>query len=137
MNEAGLPAARPLADTGQPVSATRDDAMQKEGIMRHLGRWEEYLLFIVMMAMLIILGAQVICRYFFSFSFSWAEQGARIGFVHTGADDTERADAPIVTSLLSAPPDNVAICFSGLITSMSASTWILAAVTSPGPFMSM
>lgn len=55
--------------------------MQKKGIMRHLGRWEEYLLFIVMMVMLVILGAQVFCRYFLSFSFSWAEQGARIGFV--------------------------------------------------------
>lgn len=55
--------------------------MQKKGLMYHLGRWEEYLLFVVMMFMLVVLGVQVFCRYFLSFSFSWAEQGARIGFV--------------------------------------------------------
>lgn len=55
--------------------------MQKKGIMTHFGRWEEYLLFVIMMFMLAVLTAQVFCRYLFSFSFSWAEQVARIGFV--------------------------------------------------------
>ncbi|MDR1658985.1 MAG: TRAP transporter small permease [Desulfovibrio sp.] len=55
--------------------------MKKNGILHHLDRWEEYLLFVVMIFMLIVLSAQVFCRYFLSFSFSWAEQGARIGFV--------------------------------------------------------
>ena len=55
--------------------------MQRKSIICHLGRWEEYTLFVVMMFMLAVLGAQVFCRYFLSFSFSWAEQGARIGFV--------------------------------------------------------
>ena len=43
--------------------------------------WEEYLLAIFMTFMLITLTAQVFCRYFLSFSFSWAEQASRIGFV--------------------------------------------------------
>ncbi|MDR2800619.1 MAG: TRAP transporter small permease [Desulfovibrio sp.] len=55
--------------------------MKKNGIIHHLDRWEEYLLFVVMIFMLIVLSAQVFCRYVLSFSFSWAEQGARIGFV--------------------------------------------------------
>ncbi len=55
--------------------------MAHKGIMHHLGRWEEYLLFTIIIFMLFVLGVQVFCRYFLSFSFSWAEQGARIGFV--------------------------------------------------------
>ena len=55
--------------------------MKRNGILHHLNRWEEYVLFVVMIFMLIVLSAQVFCRYVLSFSFSWAEQGARIGFV--------------------------------------------------------
>ena len=47
----------------------------------HLDRWEEYVLFVFMIFMLVVLSVQIFCRYFLAFSFSWAEQGARIGFV--------------------------------------------------------
>ncbi len=47
----------------------------------HLDRWEEYLLFLFMLLMLIALSMQVFTRYVLGFSFSWAEQFARIGFV--------------------------------------------------------
>ena len=50
-------------------------------LLRILDRWEEYVLFVVMIFMLVTLLVQVVCRYVFSFSFSWAEQAARIGFV--------------------------------------------------------
>jgi C4-dicarboxylate transporter DctQ subunit len=50
-------------------------------VLRFLDRWEEYVLFVVMIFMLVTLLVQVVCRYVFSFSFSWAEQSARIGFV--------------------------------------------------------
>lgn len=53
----------------------------KKSIFCYLDYWEEFLLFIIMIFMLIILTLQVFCRYLLSFSFSWAEQGARIGFV--------------------------------------------------------
>ncbi len=46
-----------------------------------LDKWEEYVLFGFMISMLGILLVQVFCRYVLSFSFSWAEQAARIGFV--------------------------------------------------------
>ena len=53
----------------------------KQITLKILDKWEEYVLFIFMMAMLGILLVQVFCRYVLSFSFSWAEQAARIGFV--------------------------------------------------------
>lgn len=43
--------------------------------------WEEVILAAVSAFMLVTLAVQVFCRYCLSFSFSWAEQGARIGFV--------------------------------------------------------
>ena len=43
--------------------------------------WEEVILAVVSAFMLATLAVLVFCRYFLSFSFSWAEQGARIGFV--------------------------------------------------------
>ncbi len=55
--------------------------MKNKGLLYYLGHWEEFLLFVVMIFMLIVLSAQVFCRYVMSFSFSWVEQGARIGFV--------------------------------------------------------
>ena len=42
-------------------------------VLRFLDRWEEYVLFVVMIFMLVTLLVQVVCRYVFSFSFSWAE----------------------------------------------------------------
>lgn len=53
----------------------------KKGLLFHLNKWEEYVLFTVMLFMLTTLTVQVFCRYVLSFSFSWAEQSARIGFV--------------------------------------------------------
>jgi TRAP-type C4-dicarboxylate transport system permease small subunit len=53
----------------------------KRSIAAHLDKWEEYVLFSVMLFMLGTLLVQVFCRYVLSFSFSWAEQSARIGFV--------------------------------------------------------
>ena len=53
----------------------------KRSILHYLDMWEEFLLALFMTFMLITLTAQVFCRYVLSFSFSWAEQGARIGFV--------------------------------------------------------
>lgn len=53
----------------------------KSRFMYHIDRWEEYLLFIFMVLMLIALSMQVFTRYVMGFSFSWAEQFARFGFV--------------------------------------------------------
>ena len=53
----------------------------KKSVYHYLDLWEEYLLAIFMTFMLITLTAQVFCRYVLSFSFSWAEQASRIGFV--------------------------------------------------------
>lgn len=53
----------------------------KSRLLFHLDRWEEYLLFIFMVLMLIVLSLQVFTRYVLGFSFSWAEQFARFGFV--------------------------------------------------------
>ena len=81
---AWLQALPPLAGDALCAHAAcgpRDGLMKKNDILHHLNRWEEYLLFVVMMFMLVALTAQVFCRYVLSFSFSWAEQGARIGFV--------------------------------------------------------
>lgn len=50
-------------------------------ILKILDKWEEYVLFVFMISMLAVLLVQVFCRYVLSFSFSWAEQAARIGFV--------------------------------------------------------
>ncbi|MBU2514665.1 TRAP transporter small permease [bacterium] len=50
-------------------------------MLKILDRWEEYALFGFMISMLAVLLVQVFCRYVLSFSFSWAEQAARIGFV--------------------------------------------------------
>ncbi len=53
----------------------------KSRILYHLDRWEEYLLFVFMFLMLVVLSLQVFTRYVLTFSFSWAEQFARFGFV--------------------------------------------------------
>jgi len=53
----------------------------KSRLLYHLNRWEEYLLFSFMLVMLVVLSVQVFTRYVLSFSFSWAEQLARYGFV--------------------------------------------------------
>lgn len=53
----------------------------KKTALRIIDKWEEYVLFGFMITMLGILLVQVFCRYVLSFSFSWAEQAARIGFV--------------------------------------------------------
>lgn len=53
----------------------------KKSVFHYFDKWEEYLLAIFMTFMLITLTAQVFCRYVLSFSFSWAEQASRIGFV--------------------------------------------------------
>ena len=50
-------------------------------IFRLLNKWEESVLFVFMLLMLVILTIQVFTRYVLSFSFSWAEQLARFGFV--------------------------------------------------------
>jgi TRAP-type C4-dicarboxylate transport system permease small subunit len=55
--------------------------MGEKRLMHHLSKWEEYILFIFMIIMLTVLAVQVFCRYALSFSFSWAEQLARVGFV--------------------------------------------------------
>ncbi|MGI6783171.1 MAG: TRAP transporter small permease [Aminivibrio sp.] len=53
----------------------------KSRLIHHIDRWEEYLLFTFMTLMLIVLSMQVFTRYVLGFSFSWAEQFARFGFV--------------------------------------------------------
>lgn len=53
----------------------------KSRLIYHLDRWEEYLLFVFMLLMLVVLTLQVFTRYVLTFSFSWAEQFARFGFV--------------------------------------------------------
>lgn len=53
----------------------------KSCLLKHFDRWEEYLLFLFMVLMLIALSLQVFTRYVLGFSFSWAEQFARFGFV--------------------------------------------------------
>lgn len=53
----------------------------KRSFWHYLGKWEEILLAIFMTFMLVTLTVQVFCRYVLSFSFSWAEQASRIGFV--------------------------------------------------------
>lgn len=55
--------------------------MKKNGFLYYLDKWEEILLALFMTFMLITLTLQVFCRYVLSFSFSWAEQASRIGFV--------------------------------------------------------
>lgn len=53
----------------------------KKTAWHYLDRWEEFLLAMFMTFMLLTLSIQVFCRYVLSFSFSWAEQASRIGFV--------------------------------------------------------
>lgn len=53
----------------------------KSRFLHHLDRWEEYVLMLFMAVMLVVLAVQVFTRYVLSFSFSWAEQLARLGFV--------------------------------------------------------
>lgn len=53
----------------------------KSRLLYHLDMWEEYILFLFMLVMLVVLAVQVFTRYVLSFSFSWAEQLARVGFV--------------------------------------------------------
>jgi len=53
----------------------------KKSFWHYLDNWEEYILGAFMAFMLFTLFIQVFCRYVLSFSFSWAEQAARLGFV--------------------------------------------------------
>lgn len=51
------------------------------GVIRALDRLEEWIIPVAFTVMIVLLALQVGARYVFSFSFSWAEQLARIAFV--------------------------------------------------------
>ncbi len=92
-------------------------------ILRILDRWEEYALFVFMISMLAVLLVQVFCRYVLSFSFSWAEQVARIGFVwltmvgiSIAAKKGLHLKVDMLNQILPRPASRVIIWFSNIAT---------------------
>ena len=55
--------------------------MNWKSVLRQLDKTEERIIFALMSISLIVLFTQIITRYFFSYSFTWAEQLVRIFFV--------------------------------------------------------
>ena len=55
--------------------------MNWKSFLRKLDKTEEYIIFVLMFASLAVMFVQVVTRYLFSYSFTWAEELVRIFFV--------------------------------------------------------